>query len=87
MTQDEWGPWIEHVGRGCPVPVGEYVCIECCVGYKFPSGTRRYEFRVNEKALSWRHWGKILRYRIRKPRGLTILQRIAEQPERERIEA
>jgi len=28
MSDEEWGPWIEHDGSGCPVPVGTIVKLE-----------------------------------------------------------
>jgi hypothetical protein len=27
-VSEEWGPWIEHDGRGCPVPAGTLVTLE-----------------------------------------------------------
>jgi len=87
---DEWGPWIEHDGKGCP-----------CLGMW--AQTERYgknfvhfstDGRILEPAnWDWSRFGerlpcgtvvsKILRYRIRKPRGLTILESLlADLPER-----
>lgn len=99
MTQEEWGPWIEHDGRGMPDEVrGMYIAI---TGKTLEGDERTSEgfspLEVPQCALiCWEGGGwlsevhyaiPIIRYRIRKPCGLTILQRIAEQPDREMIEA
>lgn len=88
---EEWGPWIEHDGNGCPCR-GQIVMVEfdtgevagpAVAGCKFsaypgiPDGSWRWSnadiFRIY----------RILRYRIRKPRGLTILESIlADLPEK-----
>ena len=87
MTQEQWGPWIEHDGRGCPC-VGMTVEVD---HYHPFWGLQRGLFieRVHgDHGWSGRHdESNVIRYRIQKPRGLTILQRIAEQPKKERVEA
>lgn len=75
----EWGPWIEHDGKGCPC-LGQYVHAVHDTGYEFmgiagSQGSRR--------ARSWvwpsvPRFTRVLRYRIRKPRGLTILEGLLE---------
>jgi len=89
----EWGPWIEHDGKGCPC-VGAWVLAQ---GLAKPGGDLiEHEFLAKDFA-EW-YWaffgaigfgdagkpricGKIIRYRIRKPRGLTILENlIADLP-------
>ena len=69
---EEWGPWIEHDGKGCP-----------CVGmYVHVIGENREEafgLAGSEGAGSW-DWSKAPRYtrlthyRIRKPRALQQLR-------------
>ena len=95
---DEWGPWIEHDGKKCPVPSGTYVRLIVGIAEDgtSPAGT-------GEWAAGWRAindfeaegvvtdsdgwiWGHpdcfpVIRYRIRKPRGLTILEAIVADPE------
>lgn len=96
MTQEEWGPWIEHDGRGCPADVCPGVYIAVVI--RFASGREeRSEGRIKnvpyslwEKSLvCWtggtEDYAPIIRYRIRRPRGLILLQRITERPDRERI--
>lgn len=99
----EWGPWVEHDGRGMPVPVGTLVEVEYWKPCRFvgPDGKPTGQFgttRVMVTALStsWTYgdpsvratWsngagrGKavpIIRYRVRKPRGLTILENILNE--------
>lgn len=79
----EWGPWIEHDGGPCPC-VGEFVHAVFDKGRPI----ERKEIATGNPK-SWifkppadRFNGCIVRYRIRKPRGLTILENlIAEIPE------
>ncbi len=99
MTQEEWGPWIEHDGRGVPPHlIGRWIEIECrnALGRPWVSEGVLTLPLSKFTVMCWSgggwmtardHCAPVIRYRIRKPRGLTILQRIAEQPERERIEA
>lgn len=87
---EEWGPWIEHDGRGCPC-VGQYVQVE------FHEGTVMEGIAGHNAAqaiadgfdpyVAWK-WAlvsttglffnsaRIIRYRIRKPRALTDLKRL-----------
>lgn len=81
---EEWGPWIEHDGKGCPVPIGT-VCHVVWLG-----GVETVKPIEGSKAWLWSSLDKsgwsdfhvpIIRYRIRKPRGLTILEElIADLP-------
>lgn len=81
---EEWGPWIEHDGRGCP-------CHGKRVQAEFDVGTPRVIEGVvhcvkNNGQWDWEladRYGlsRIIRYRIRKPRGMTILENlIADLP-------
>lgn len=81
---DQWGPWIEHDGKGCPC-VGmwvEAVC-ECQPGVFTVAEGITGSF--GGESWHWENWCKpsaywrclcarVIRYRIRKPRGLTILE-------------
>lgn len=85
---EEWGPWIEHDGRGCPC-AGRVVEGERRSGVveTWVAGT----LNVGGHGSMW-VWGtcvpkfrdlEVVRYRIRKPRGLTILEGLLENlPER-----
>lgn len=92
MSED-WGPWIEHDGRGCPC-VGrmvEFVVLDLSgreiTGIGIANGDsgsswfwRRLFFRrlcVDPDVLP------IIRYRIRKPRGMVVLETLlADLPEK-----
>ena len=92
---DEWGPWIEHDGRGCPLPAGTIgeAELRCQFVASFVAqcgSTRGGPFVVSRKAGSAWVWGssafpeeEVLRYRVRKPRGMVVLESLlAELPER-----
>lgn len=86
MTE-EWGPWIEHDGMPCPC-VGAWVHYVRACGVQ---GEARATGKRNECGSAW-HWAttpeavyhmRLIRYRIRKPKGLTILEELLEDlPER-----
>lgn len=81
---DEWGPWIEHDASPCPIAVGTWCEVIC----RFRSGREEsLQGRLGPKSKacpSWimpdhlGPWNQVIRYRIRKPRGLTILQELIE---------
>lgn len=84
---EEWSEWFLHDGRGCPGIAG--LVLECIVrrGYDLPPATG-IECEQSYSA-PWL-WAiipcqyQIIRYRIRKPKGLTILVGLLENlPERE----
>ena len=80
----EWGGWVLHDGKGCPVN-GMYIRVvgETVDGDLFEQeGWCR---NIDLTAWDWSNFGKwddkhnwitsrVLRYRIRKPRGLQILE-------------
>lgn len=91
---EEWGPWIEHDGSGCPIKRGELAEIVWADGTSviaFNSGQSAKEAGVNKWrpysgplfASSW-VWSEIgtkipvARYRICKPRGLIILESLLQ---------
>jgi len=85
MSDDhEWGPWIEHDGLTRPVPFGTYLHV------RTKSGREQFG-RLNDggDGSSYFEWHVVLfrigtyddcivRYRIRKPLGLTMLENIAQ---------
>ena len=87
-TEPEWGPRIEHDGKGCPCN-GEFVHAVFDKG--FPVETFSLLNTPGDR-LAW-YWdkprypipGKIIRYRIRKPRAMKLLQSIVENPPKQRI--
>ena len=82
---DEWGPWIDWSGGENPAP-GMYVAIEirgrAWVEDRFPRGNPDCDL---SEVWAWWHDGEdddIVRYRIRKPRGMLILESLlADLPE------
>lgn len=78
MADEEWGEWQVHDGRGCPC-VGEYVHAVA------KGGGEKYGIAGSEGGRSWDFSQSlrphIIRYRIRKPKGLTFLESlIADLP-------
>ena len=80
---DEWGPWIEHDGTECPC-VGEWVQAAMS-GPQHARWSHGTFFRgiwegrargVNCWVYGSNHM-QVVRFRIRKPRGLAILEEIA----------
>lgn len=78
----EWGPWIDHDGNGCPC-VGEYVHVKYRYIGKNPDGSlsdHRLYIAANSGSWNWVNPGNyIIRYRIRKPLGLTVLETILNE--------
>lgn len=60
--KDGWGPWVEWSGGSCPC-VGDYVHIV------FYDGDEEYGTAIDHV-----YWYYVSRYRVRRPKGLTILQ-------------
>jgi len=93
---EEWGPWIEHDGKGCPV-VG--FLVETIDAYgtvdRFIAGTQGVTDSGKVVPFAWDasapnvwNWPSLLpedigfaviRYRVRKPLGLTILEGLIER--------
>ncbi|MDB6454719.1 hypothetical protein [Falsirhodobacter sp. 20TX0035] len=89
---DEWGPWIEHKGDACPVPIGTVIHFH----WKFRDDEegdhvgRVSEFLANSSIWKATDAFKFRRYRIRKPRALQQLIDMVENllaPIREREDA
>lgn len=86
---EEWGPWIEHDGQPVPHLAGMFVHSR----HYGPTSRREWERQIrviHGRGGSWL-WAagftRIIRYRVRKPRGMAILERIVAQPQRERIDS
>jgi hypothetical protein len=77
---EEWEPWIEHDGKGCPC-VGMWVqMVFKRKGLRFEAcgiAGERFDGTESETGSSW-HWAiisegpwwPVIRYRIRKPRAI-----------------
>jgi len=94
-VSEEWGPWIEHDGGPVPHLSGAWVHAKC---ETHQGEIVEREGRISDGfGQSWvwenfgkigRHngklvvWTKVVEFRIRKPKGLTILEGIlAEEPD------
>ena len=95
MTSEEWGPWIEHDGNGCPC-VGMWCQVVFDDAGNAIVSNGRVSGNIFEGTVSGKHgWHgpdeigfEVIRYRIRKPRGLTVLEDLLENlPEREGVDA
>ena len=84
MTEAEWGPWIEHDGNGCPC-VGQFVHrVYEKIGVNPYGSLSNENFGIANGTQSWRGGSDkvnaIVRYRVRKPRAMKLLQAIAANP-------
>ena len=87
---EEWWPWVKHDGKGCPVENGVIVQIEWWTDglkewgiYTIGSTyTRESWNKADEAYLQLKDMGifncGIIRYRIRKPKGLQILEALLQ---------
>lgn len=93
---EDWGPWVDHDGRGCPLPVGARCWIKQENGVE---GEIRVElpndlgdaFCWSTLPDKWRHCA-IIRYRVRRPKALRDLIELVETlpapaPQPERVDA
>lgn len=84
---DEWGPWVEHDGKGCPVPLGTFVrgqdrtgLVEDWVVGRW--GDHSEPWPEDDNLWIWmqgaqRSSREVVRYQVRRPRALSLLRDIA----------
>lgn len=89
MASEEWGDWVDYSG-GRAGRAGEYVQHEWNAEFNILKAERD-GYRVINRRTSERYlikdfypevspkYAKLLRYRIRKPKGLTILENILNE--------
>ena len=95
MSDDDWEPWVEHDGKGCPDSIaGKWIQV---VAEHGPKGILAGQIETQEGVADpchaewdWKNFGilapigvyvaRILRYRVRKPKGLELLRAIAADP-------
>ena len=93
MTNDTWGPWVEHDGKGCPVR-GQYMqLVELCAGRgELPV---KELIAASEGGLSWSwsnapEYTSVIRYRVRKPRAMerlnALLREVEDNPKVELVD-
>lgn len=85
----EWGPWVEHDGKGCPC-VGLTVEVEVVMwpNRVLVAGAECIEAGISPhqrpSAWAWAQdrmgWLDVIRYRIRKPRALRDLIDLVADP-------
>lgn len=88
MSDEEWGPWIEHDGKGCPVRAGSYIQVELSVAPTEIKGDwvqiapRLFEgWLLNTDSRNWswiEGFSKIIMYRVKKPKGLKMLEELIQ---------
>lgn len=75
--EDDWGPWIRHDGKGCPVRVGTIVEVVCEDRFGFTMRQIACVAGGSYSSWDWSHYPelkKIIRYREKRPKGLSILE-------------
>jgi len=88
---EQWTEWFEHDGKGCP-------CVGMYVRARFDEGwPRELEGVCTGNPVPWnwdlprqpgKHWGKVVLYRIRRPRALLqLIEMVENLPERRRVKA
>ena len=88
---DQWSDWQRHDGRAQIAPNGTYVQVQfvkSIIGCDLHDWRYVNEFTVegflNGHNFTYRdNYIRAKCYRIRKPKGLTLLEEIAKNPERE----
>lgn len=82
--ESEWGPWIKHDGKGCQC-VGQMVEAVVLVnrlgdlkniGPFIAKGRESWTWKLHRLPVN--EFARIIRYRIRKQRGMTILESLLE---------
>lgn len=84
---EEWGPWVEHDGKGCPVPQGTWVQGRDRAGRV--ETWRALTVVIGCGAINAWAWtgriavpGDVMRYRVRRPDALRRLVDLAADPDR-----
>ncbi|MEM9317983.1 MAG: hypothetical protein AAGA70_03140 [Pseudomonadota bacterium] len=81
MAAQEWGPWIEHDGLGCPLPSGTIVEVRHVDAFGYMASMITKVGGGEFSSWNWLHYPelkKIIRYREKKPRGLEILEHMLQ---------
>lgn len=74
---DQWGPWVIHDGKGCPVRAGTIVEVVCEDRFGFAMRLVTQVAGGSYSSWDWTHYPKlkrIIRYREKKPKGLSLLE-------------
>lgn len=74
---EEWGPWTLHHGKGCPVVPSTIVEVVCEDRFGFTMRQISQASGDSYSSWNWEHFPelkRIIRYREKKPRGLSMLE-------------
>lgn len=74
---EDWGPWVVHDGRGCPLPAGTIVEVVCEDRFGFALRRILTVHGGDYSSWNWAHYPKlmrVIRYREKKPKGLQLLE-------------
>jgi len=84
----EWGPWIEHDGKGCPIK-GQLAQVQFAkkitrapahyiiIADNIAQGiVRTSPLGRNGNSWDWRRGNKVIRYRVRRPRVTEWLDQV-----------
>lgn len=74
---EEWGPWISHDGKGCPLRTGTIAEVVCEDGFGFTMTRISLVLGGEYSSWDWRYYPelkRIIRYREKRPKGLQILE-------------
>lgn len=97
--REEWGPWIDHDGKGCPVPRGVLVRVVTEGQFGRFYGPTLYANTAG-RSWDWNNWGewsddglifrRVVRYQVKRPRALQQLREMIEtlpSPSRQKEDA
>ena len=80
QSKDEWGPWIDHDGQYVPQLAGSFVESTVMCDQRGPMTSCHWIKHGIGGSWGWENEGTyclITCYRIRKPRGMAVLEAIA----------
>lgn len=80
---EEWSDWIIHGGGPRPVPKGTFCHLVYADGTEFigPVGIGAHGFAVDRPRVRWGgRWCPVIRYRVKRPRGMAVLDRVMADP-------
>lgn len=75
FNEDGWTDWINHDGKGCPcvgwwVEVVNYGISDTWIGIAGSGGGKSWYWST--------HYTPVIRYRVRKPKGAEMLERLVQ---------
>lgn len=82
---NDWGPWKDHFGNGCPLPVGTIaeLMYEDCIEISDIKGGLSW-YITDPLYIDGVIVMPILAYRVKKPKGLAMLEELIQEVELEK---